>query len=196
MVGGGKVAGRKIAGLLQSKASIVVVSPAVTPGLAALAADGLLRWVDRAYEPGDLYGAILVCAAADDPAVNRRVALDCRKQGKLVNVVDDPALCDFFVPAVLRRGRLAIAVSTGGASPALAARIRDRLAGMFSIEWGPYLDFVAGMRERVRLSVKDPQKRRDVLEELGGDQVWSLLDEGNFGAAKERVDLVYRNGRG
>ena len=196
VVGGGKVAERKVAGLLEAGASVVVVSPAVTPGLASLAGTGALRWAGRAYQPGDLVGTVLVVAAAGDPAVNRQVAWDSRSAGKLVNVADEPALCDFFVPAALRRGRLTIAVSTGGTSPALAARIRDRLAGMFPAGWGPYLDFLGEMRERVRHGVRDRQKRRDMLEQLAGEEIWKLLEKGDFAAAKERVDLVYRRSGG
>ena len=196
VVGGGKVAERKAAGLLQAGASVVVVSPAITPGLASLAAAGRLRWDRQVYQSGDLAGAILVFAAAGDPRVNRQVAQDCRNQGKLVNVADDPDLCDYFVPAAVRRGRLAIAVSTAGASPALAARIRDRLSGMFPAGWGPFLDFLGEMRERIRHTVPDPGRRRDMLERMAANDIWELLEEGDFAGAKERVDLVYRNGRG
>jgi len=196
VVGGGGVAERKAAGLMVARALVVVVSPAVTPGLASLAARGALRWERRPYLPGDLDGALLVFAAAGDPLVNRQVAEDCRQRGRPVNVADAPDQCDFFVPAALQRGRLSIAVSTGGASPALAACIRDALSGMFPDGWGPFLEFLAGLRERVRLTVSDPRRRREILERMAAPEVWDRLAQGDFTGAKERVDLVYRGGGG
>jgi precorrin-2 dehydrogenase/sirohydrochlorin ferrochelatase len=196
VTGGGKVAGRKAAGLLEAGARVLLVSPAVTPGLASLAAAGRLRWEERTYRTGDQDGAVLVFAATGDARVNRQVAEDCRRLGVPVNVADAPDLCDFFLPAAVRRGRLTVAVSTAGASPALAARIRDRLAGLLPAGWGPFLDFLAERRERVRQAVPEPEKRRDILERMASREIWDLLEQGDFTGAKERVDLVYRGSGG
>jgi len=196
VVGGGKVAERKAASLVQAGARVLVVSPAVTPGLASMAETGAVSWQRRPYESTDPEGAFLVFATAGDRRVNERVASDARAHGRPVNVADDPDLGDFFVPAALRRGRLTVAVSTGGASPALAARIRDRLAAFFPAGWGPFLDFLAETRERVCREVGDARKRRGLLQEMAGPRVWEMLDQGDFAAAKERVDLVYRGGGG
>ena len=181
--------------LAQAGARVLVVSPAVTPGLLSMAETGVVSLRRRPYEPADLEGVFLVFAAADR-RVNERVAAEARALGKPVNVADDPALCDFFVPAVLRRGPLTVAVSTGGASPALAARIRDHLAAFFPAGWGPFLEFLGEVRERLCREVGDPLKRRSLLEEMAGPLVWEKLDQGDFAAAKERVDLVYRGGGG
>lgn len=195
VVGGGRVAARKAVSLAQAGARVLVVSPAVTPGLLSMAETGVVSLRRRPYEPADLEGVFLVFAAADR-RVNERVAAEARALGKPVNVADDPALCDFFVPAVLRRGPLTVAVSTGGASPALAARIRDHLAAFFPAGWGPFLEFLGEVRERLCREVGDPLKRRSLLEEMAGPLVWEKLDQGDFAAAKERVDLVYRGGGG
>jgi precorrin-2 dehydrogenase/sirohydrochlorin ferrochelatase len=127
VVGGGAVAERKAEGLLAAGARTTVVSPALTAWLEAWAREGRIRVIPRGYETGDLAGQSLVFVATDDGAVNARVAGDARRAGLLVNAADDPAHCDFILPAVLRRGALMVAVSTGGASPALSRAVRDEL---------------------------------------------------------------------
>ena len=124
VVGGGEVAGRKARKLLQARAEVVVISPEVTPELESVATE-VRR---RPYEEGDLEGAYLVFAATDSREVNAAVAGEAKGRGIPVNVADRPSEGDFALPATLRRGRLQVAVSTGGASPALAQRIRDDVA--------------------------------------------------------------------
>ena len=123
VVGGGTVALRKIEGLLAARADITVVAPSVADAIRALP----VRLVTRAYEPGDLDGVRLVITAADDAAVNAAVAADARLRGTLVNSADDPANCTFTLPAVARDGAVTVAVSTGGASPALASHLRSEV---------------------------------------------------------------------
>ncbi|HXH84952.1 MAG TPA: bifunctional precorrin-2 dehydrogenase/sirohydrochlorin ferrochelatase, partial [Candidatus Tectomicrobia bacterium] len=125
VIGGGAVAERKVDGLLAAGAAVTIVSPLVTPRLARWAADGWIRHVRRAYRVGDLRGHRLAFVATDDGAVTAAVAAEARARGVWVNAADEPAHCDFALPAVLRRGALAVAVGTGGASPALAAVVRD-----------------------------------------------------------------------
>jgi precorrin-2 dehydrogenase/sirohydrochlorin ferrochelatase len=127
VVGGGAVAERKAEGLLAAGARVTVVSPALTRRLDAWAREDRLRVIRREYHAEDLAGQSLVFVATDDGAVNARVAGDARRAGLLVNAADDPAHCDFILPAVLRRGELIVAVSTGGASPALSRAVRDEL---------------------------------------------------------------------
>ena len=131
VVGGGEVANRKARKLLQARAEVVVISPEVKPELESVATE-VLR---RSYEIGDLEGAYLVFAATDAREVNAAVAEEARERGIPVNVADRPSEGDFALPSTLRRGRLQVAVSTGGASPMLARRIKGELEDVFRPEW-------------------------------------------------------------
>ena len=123
VVGGGAVAMRKIEGLLAAHADVTVVAPIIADAIRALP----VRLVMRTYQPGDLDGARLVITAADDAAVNAAVAADAKFRGTLVNSADDPANCTFTLPAVARDGVVTVAISTGGASPALASHLRGEI---------------------------------------------------------------------
>jgi siroheme synthase-like protein len=127
VIGGGMVAERRVASLLTAGAAVTVVSPRVTAALAADAAAGRLRHVARAFAPADLDGALLAFTATDDGRINAEVAREGRARGVWVNAADDPAHCDFLLPAVVRRGPLVVAVGTGGRSPALARAVREEL---------------------------------------------------------------------
>ena len=128
VIGGGEVGLEKVEGLLACDATLVLVAPEANEALAELAAEGSLEWIKRAYEPSDLEGSFMVIAATNDSEVNIGVFDDAEKRAMLVNVVDVPPLCNFILPAIVRTGPLAIAISTAGASPALAKRIRDEIA--------------------------------------------------------------------
>jgi len=139
VVGGGGVASRKARGLLESGARVVVISPEVTAEI-----EGMDVTVERRpYAPGDLGGCALAFAATDSREVNAAVAREAKENGIPVNVADRPAEGDFALPSVLRRGALQVAVSTGGASPTLARRVRDAMEPTFAAEW-------AGIVERFR----------------------------------------------
>ncbi len=128
VVGGGAVGERKLRGLLAVGAAVRLISPAATPALRALADSGAITWHARPYQPGDLDGARLVFAATDQRAVNAQVADDAAALALLCNVADDPLAGDFHLPAVYREPGLLVAVSTAGASPARAKRLRDQIA--------------------------------------------------------------------
>jgi precorrin-2 dehydrogenase / sirohydrochlorin ferrochelatase len=131
VVGGGQVANRKARKLLQARAEVVVISPEIRPELESVASE-VHR---RPYEAGDLEGAYLAFAATDAREVNAAVALEAKERDIPVNVADGPSGGDFALPSVLRRGRLQVAVSTGGASPTLARRIKGELEETFGPEW-------------------------------------------------------------
>jgi len=150
VVGGGSIAEGKVRGLLAAGARVTVVSPTLTPALAALAADGRIAHHARAYADGDLEGAALALAATGDRAVSAAVLAEGRARGVWVNSADDPERCDFFLPAVLRRGALAVAVSTGGASPALTRAVRDELEEHLPAELGDLVDVVTEVRRDLR----------------------------------------------
>ena len=144
VVGGGEVSGRKARKLLQARAEVVVISPEVTPELESVATE-VRR---RPYEEGDLEGAYLVFAATDSRDVNAAVAGEAKGRGIPVNVADRPSEGDFALPSVLRRGRLQVAVSTGGASPTLAREIRDELEELFGPEWAGVVEELHSARHR------------------------------------------------
>lgn len=143
VVGGGGVASRKARGLLKSGARVVVVSPEVAPEIEAM--DVTLE--RRPYAPGDLAGAALAFAATDQREVNAAVAREARERAIPVNVADRPAEGDFALPSVLRRGGLQVAVSTGGASPSLARKIRDAMELAFAAEWSGIVERYRAARE-------------------------------------------------
>jgi siroheme synthase-like protein len=150
VVGGGAVAEPRVEGLLTAGARVTVVSPTVTAGLASWIGAGRVVHVGREYRPGDLAGMTLAFAATDDGAVNGAVAAEGRGRGVWVNAADDAAHCDLFLPAVVRRGPLLIAVSTGGSSPALARAVRKELDEYLSQDYAVLAEIVAEVRRDVR----------------------------------------------
>jgi siroheme synthase-like protein len=135
VIGGGAVAERKTAGLLEAGAVVTVVSPDVSETIARWSKEKLIQLTARRYQPGDLAGHELVFVATGDRAVNAAVYGEGRERGVWVNAADDPANCDFILPSVLRRGDLTVAVSSGGGSPALARTIREELEIYLSGEY-------------------------------------------------------------
>lgn len=150
VVGAGPVAERKVEGLLAAGAAVTVLGPGLTRGLAALVGSGRVAHVPRAYRRGDLGGFRLAFVATGDPAVNAAVAAEGRQRGVWVNAADDPARCDFILPALLRRGPLAVAVGTGGTSPAVAALVRDRLAAHLGEDVGVLARIAGEVRRELR----------------------------------------------
>jgi len=161
VVGGGTVAERKVEGLLAAGAQVTVISPELTPALAALLKEGRLRHVARPYRQGDLESYEVAVAATDDGAANAEVAAEGRSaSGRIwVNAVDDPPNCDFILPSVIRRGDIVIAASTGGASPALARRLREELEAFLSEDYGPLAELLQEVRQELRSRgiVVDPE---------------------------------------
>jgi precorrin-2 dehydrogenase / sirohydrochlorin ferrochelatase len=151
VVGGGAVATRKVGKLLQAGADVVVISPEVLPDLAGMDVEIL----HRTYEYGDLEGANLAFTATDSREVNAAVALEARERGVPVNVADRPWEGDFAVPSTLRRGGLQVAVSTGGASPSLARRIRGELEEAFGPEWAAVVEEFDTARRRGETTSQD-----------------------------------------
>ena len=167
VVGGGEVALRKVRALLDSGARVVVVSPTLNSGLAQLARVETISLISREYEPKDLKDAVIVVAATDIAEVNQNIAKKARKHGILVNVVDRPEESDFIMPSLVRRGDLILAVSTSGASPALAKKIRMRLEQTFGEEYSPLLSLIKEVRQelkeqQLRVNTEDWQNALDL----------------------------------
>jgi precorrin-2 dehydrogenase len=166
VVGGGEIGERKTRALLECGARVTIVSPLLTPGLAALAASGRLVHRARPFVRSDPRGCALAVAATGDPRVDRVVAAAARRWRALVNVVDRPQHCDFIVPAVLRRGELQIAVSTGGRSPAIAREIRRRLERGFGPEYGELISRAGEARRRAREEARTAAERIEAGERV------------------------------
>jgi len=149
VVGGGAVGERKVQDLLVAGARVTVVSREITPALAELAAAGRLGFIQGDFDHKHLEGMTLVVGATDDQEVNRRVSAAAQARGLFVNIVDAPDLCTFIVPAQVRRGPLTIAVSTGGASPALARQVREKLEELFGPGYGRYVRVLQAVRDQV-----------------------------------------------
>jgi precorrin-2 dehydrogenase/sirohydrochlorin ferrochelatase len=149
VVGGGAVGERKVRDLLIAGARVTVVSREVTPGLSNLAAQGQIQVIQGDFLPEHLDGMTLVVGATDDQQVNRAVSAAAQARGLLVNIVDAPELCTFIVPAQVRRGLLTLAISTGGASPALARKVREDLEQQFGPDYSRYLRVLQALRDRV-----------------------------------------------
>jgi precorrin-2 dehydrogenase/sirohydrochlorin ferrochelatase len=149
VIGGGAVAERKIAALLETGAEVTVLAPDVTDVVAGLSKQNAIRFTARCYEDGDLDGFELAFVATDDPQVNAAVYREGRSRGVWVNSADDPARCDFILPSVLRRGDLIVAVSTGGTSPALARTVREELELYFTQEYESLAKLAAEVREEL-----------------------------------------------
>jgi precorrin-2 dehydrogenase len=166
MVGGGPVAEHKVESLLAVGARITVVSPTVTPRLAAWANEGRIEHHAREYRADDLAGARIAWVAADDARVTEAVAADGRARGVWVNAADEPARCDFILPSVIRRGRLVVAVSTGGASPAAARAIREELEGYLTEQHAMLVELAAGARAdlQARSTPAGPAQWRRALD--------------------------------
>ncbi|MGH8006031.1 MAG: precorrin-2 dehydrogenase/sirohydrochlorin ferrochelatase family protein [Candidatus Binatia bacterium] len=183
VIGGGPVAERKIEGLLTAEAMVTVISPALTPRLEEWAITGQIRHIGRAYRPGDLAGAQLVFAASDDQGVNAAVSREGQERRVWVNAADDPAHCDFILPAILRRGELIVATTTGGASPALAAVVRDELETVLGPDYTVLAQVAAEVRQELRarqLSLTGEHWRRA----LRLDALRRLIQEGRVQEAK------------
>jgi precorrin-2 dehydrogenase/sirohydrochlorin ferrochelatase len=174
VVGGGKVAARKARDLAAAGAAVTVVAPDVAPGLKA---DDRIDVRERAFRDTDLHGAFLVVVATDDDVLNRAVARDAADFGCLVNVADCPALSNFIVPATLRRGELLVAVSTGGASPALSRRIRERLEEQFGPEYADFVEVLGEVRREVFDKVPEGERRPEVFRELTDERWLRVLRE-------------------
>lgn len=165
VVGGGSVAETKVGGLLAGGAQVTIVSPGLTDALAAAARAGRVGHRRRPYQDGDLAGFALAFATTGDPAVNAAVAAEGQRRGVWVNAADDPAHCDFILPAILRRGALAVAVSTGGASPALAGAVRDEIDRHLGDDYVALVDIAGEVRRALRAEHRrvDPRAWRAAL---------------------------------
>jgi siroheme synthase-like protein len=182
VVGGGRVALRKARSLVACGAQVRVVSPEVCAELAELENVAVAQ---RAFEEDDVEGARIVFAATSDNDVNRAVYDAARARRIWVNVVDTPPLCDFIVPASLSRGPLVVSISTGGAAPAVARRMREKLEQEVSKKFGEYVALLGELRAEVMSRIEDSGRRHDIFTRLAQSDMWDLFDQQGPEALRE-----------
>lgn len=190
VIGGGVVAERKVRTLLRAGARVTVVSPVVRPTLARLARTRRIALRRQAYTPRTLRGAFLVIGATDDEATQRRIARDAARRGVLSNLGSVWAASSFLVPASFRRGDVVVAFSTGGASPALARRLRQQLERAVGPEYGTLARWLARVRRRVLGGLADERERARAFHRLVDDRVLELLRVGRRQAARHRFQQI------
>lgn len=186
VVGGGEVAARKVESLLEAGAAVTVISPRLSSELEALVAHGLILHTARNYQRADIDGCAIVYAATDDPKLHRQIAAEARALGIPINVTDVPDLCTFIAPAVVKRGALRIAISTSGASPAFAARLRRTLEKQFGAEYAITLEVLRAARQRLHANENEPAERMRRLKGLANSALPDAIAAGDI----ESVDRI------
>lgn len=166
IVGGGSVAEQKIEAVLRSATDVTVIAPQVAGRIRTWVGEGRLRHVAGEYREGMAQGYFLVIAATDSEKVNRAVYEEARRSGALANAVDDPDYCNFYAPAVVSRGDFQIAISTGGASPALAQHIRRELEEKYGVEYGPWTAWLGRARQALRDALPRSESRKQLIRML------------------------------
>jgi precorrin-2 dehydrogenase / sirohydrochlorin ferrochelatase len=169
VVGAGEIAKAKITSLLEAGASVLVVSPEAAPEIQALASNEQLIWEKRKYQASDLSGKFLAIAATSDTAVNNAVFTEAQRLGILCNAVDDPPNCDFYFPAVVRRGDLQIAISTAGESPAFAQKLRRAFENALGQHLGDWLGAIGQFRREILAAYPASEGRKRALHVLANN---------------------------
>lgn len=190
VIGAGAVAARKAQALLGAGARLVVVAEHVDDMLAALCRDGKAELIESKYSKNYLVGAVLAIAATNRPEVNKQIYRDCQELEILCNVVDQPQLCDFFVPAVVKRGDLQIAIGTEGYCPAYAGHIRKKLEQTFTDEHGEFLAELQTLRERIITHVGPPADRKALLGKLVDDDSFGFFTRNGSAAWRQRAEKI------
>jgi len=175
VVGGGTLAEAKVTALLEAGAEVRVVSPEVSPAIRAWADSERIKWIERDFFATDAAGVVLVFAATGRRKADRTVAELARRFGVPVNAVDDPDFCDFYMPAIVRRGDLQIAISTNGHSPALAQQIRQRLEQEFSDDWTLRVSELGERRRQIIASTEAGPERTEQLQQIAREVMKELL---------------------
>jgi siroheme synthase-like protein len=195
VVGGGEVGLEKVEGLLACDASVTLVAPEANPALVDLALEGSITWARRKYEPADLEGCLIAIAATADTEVNIRVFGDAERRAMLVNVVDVPPLCNFILPAIVRTGPLAVAISTAGASPALAKRMKREIGELFGEPYATLAVLLNDVRGWAKATLPTYQDRKEFFESIvnGDPDPVGLLRDGNVQGVRDLIEAAQRS---
>jgi precorrin-2 dehydrogenase/sirohydrochlorin ferrochelatase len=188
VIGGGQVAERKVHDLLNYDANIRVISPEAGENIRQWFSQGLIDWQAREFITSDLDHIFMVFVATNDIVVNRGIVGQCRQRGILVNAVDDPPNCDFYVPAVVRRNSLVVGISTEGKSPMFARKLREQLEELIGEEYGQFVDILGKQRDYIKQVIPDIEKRKRVFQALVDSDILDLLKSGDGERVKERME--------
>jgi siroheme synthase-like protein len=191
VVGGGKEAELKVRSLLDCDATVTVIGPTLTPALQAWAEEGRFAWLARPYQPGDLQGAFLAFAERSDPQRDALLFEEAEAEKVLVNLIDDIPHCSFIAGSVVRRGPLVITVSTSGAAPALAVRLRERFEAEFGSEYGEFLELMFSLREPISTLVPEFGERRARWYRLVDSDILDLIRRKEFAQANRRIVEIF-----
>jgi siroheme synthase-like protein len=189
VVGGGEIGLEKVEGLLACDADVTLVAPEAHEELISLANERSIEWIERQYESGDLDGCLIAIAATDDTDINIRVFEDAERRAMLVNVVDVPPLCNFILPAIVRTGPLAVAISTAGASPALAKRMKREIAEIFGEPYADLAVLLNEVRGWAKGTLPTYQDRKEFFESIvnGEPDPIELLRAGDAAAVRDLI---------
>ena len=187
IVGGGEVAARKAERLLDCGAEVFVISPKLSPELAALKEKNTISHIAAKYKRDLIDGAALIIGATDDEKINAQISLDARSKGIPVNIVDDPKRCDFILPSLMQRGDLAIAIGTGGKSPALARHLREELESRYGREYEIFLNILGTLRVEM---VKNEGMGKDWFESMLAAGILDFIKKKNAEKVKETVQKI------
>lgn len=190
VIGGGTIATGKVEGLLEAGAWVTVIAPELSPALTALVESGRVRHLARAYQPGDMAEAFLAIAATDDRGANAAVWEEANARNLLFNAVDDVPHCNFIAPSILRQGDLTVAISTSGKAPALAVRLKERLAREIGPEYAAFLHLAGALREDLAAQVPDFEARKALWYALVDSDVLDRLRAGDEAGARARVEAI------
>ena len=194
VVGGGEIGLEKVEGLLACDGRVVLISPEAVPELQELASERSIEWIRREYETGDLEATFIAIAATDDTDINIRIYDDAERRAMLVNVVDVPPLCNFILPAILRTGPLAIAISTAGASPALAKRMKAEVSELFGEEYAQLAVMLNDVRGWAKGTLPTYQDRKAFFEGIvnGDPDPIQLLRDGDIDGVRGLIEAAQR----
>jgi uroporphyrin-III C-methyltransferase/precorrin-2 dehydrogenase/sirohydrochlorin ferrochelatase len=196
VVGGGTVAEGKIQSLARCGASVHVVAPEATPGIRHAAGSGEIVWDARPFLPSDLDGVFLVVGSTNSTELHEEIFRLCQEAGILCNMVDEPDRCDFYYPAVVRRGPLQVAISTTGHSPLLAQRLRHELEEQIAPEYGPWVEEIGRKRRELFRANISPENRRSILKDLSSERSFAEFKARQNCATSESRGKVYFVGAG
>lgn len=188
VIGGGKVAYRKVHSLLKAGAKIRLISPEIKEGVKSFVDEGKITWVRREYEAGDLEGSTIVFVAVDDPAVGAVVAEEAKKLNLLINVADIPQQCTFTLSSYIERGDLLFTISTGGKCPAYSRHMRHTLEEIIDDSCGEVLDILARTRQKILEQGVESDKCRDLLNNLIKTNIMDLVREGKRNEAEKLAE--------
>jgi precorrin-2 dehydrogenase/sirohydrochlorin ferrochelatase len=176
--------------LLGTGASITVISPVVTSRLESLAEENRIQVHRRVYTSGDCKHAALVFSATDDADVSAAVFEEAARAGALVNTADQPGLCDFIMPAVVRRGDITIAISTGGTSPGLAGQLRQKIGSIIGPEYAKFAQLLSQAREEIRRRVPEAEQRKALHYRMLNSDIIDCLKRNDSAGAERRLKEI------